>query len=70
MKKEYPPLSEVNVRFLTTDQAAFYLNRRPQTLRSWAGHKTGPCMPVKMMGRLAWKVKDIEGLLETGWERT
>jgi len=63
---KYPPLLEVTREVLTTDEAAFYLNRRPQTLRAWACLTSGPCMPVRIMGRLAWKVADIKRLLELG----
>ena len=61
---KYPPLCEVTRDVLTTDEAAFYLNRRPQTLRAWACLTSGPCMPVRIMGRLAWKVEDIKRLLK------
>ena len=63
---KYPPLCEVTREVLTTDEAAFYLNRRPQTLRAWACLKHGPCIPLRIMGRLAWKVGDIKTLLELG----
>lgn len=63
---KYPPLDQVTREVLTTDEAAFYLNRRPQTLRAWACLTSGPCMPVRIMGRLAWKVTDIKSLLELG----
>lgn len=63
---KYQPLCDVTREVLTTDEAAFYLNRRPQTLRAWACLTSGPCMPVRIMGRLAWKVADIKRLLELG----
>jgi hypothetical protein len=47
---------------MTTEQAAAALNRKPQTLRVWAmvGH---PIAPVRIHGRLAWRVADVEALL-------
>lgn len=51
-----------NVFILDTDEAAKMLNRRPQTLRMWAC-KGGPIAPVRIHGRLGWKVADVEALL-------
>jgi hypothetical protein len=48
---------------IPTDAAAFYLNRRPQTLRTWAIYENGPLKPIRIMGRLAWSVKDIKRIL-------
>ena len=48
---------------LTTDEAADRLNRRPQTLRKWAALECGPIRPVRINGRLAWRVADLEKLL-------
>jgi hypothetical protein len=38
---------------LATDAAAFYLNRKAQTLRVWACYESGPIRPVRVNGRLA-----------------
>lgn len=46
-----------------TDVAAAALNRRPQTLRKWACLENGPIRPVRINGRLAWRVADIQALL-------
>jgi hypothetical protein len=46
-----------------TNEAAKYLNRRPQTLRKWACLENGPIRPVRIHGRLAWRVSDLESLL-------
>lgn len=48
---------------LDTATAALHLNRRPQTLRVWACHETGPIKPLRISGRLAWPVAGIRGLL-------
>lgn len=49
--------------FLDTREAAFHLNRRPQTLRIWACREDGPLRPVRVHGRLAWPVAEIRRVL-------
>lgn len=56
------PLPEV----LTTDQAAAAINRKPQTLRKWACLENGPIRPVRINGRLAWRVADLAKLINGG----
>ncbi|MDE2267802.1 MAG: helix-turn-helix domain-containing protein [Betaproteobacteria bacterium] len=51
---------------LTTAEAAAALNRAPQTLRRWACEESGPLRPVKVNGRLAWRVSDLRRLLDGG----
>jgi hypothetical protein len=60
---EFPPLELVNRPSVPTEQAAHYLNRRPQTLRGWACNEDGPLRPIRLNGRLAWKVADLRNLL-------
>lgn len=48
---------------LPTDQAAAAINRAPQTLRKWACLENGPIRPVRINGRLAWRVADLRALL-------
>lgn len=48
---------------LPTDQAAALINRRPQTLRKWACLECGPIRPIRINGRLAWKLSDLMKLL-------
>jgi hypothetical protein len=48
---------------LPTAAAAEFINRRPQTLRKWACLETGPIRPIRIHGRLAWRVADLESLL-------
>lgn len=48
---------------LPTNEAAHQINRRPQTLRRWACLGDGPIRPVRINGRLAWKVSDLRTLL-------
>ncbi len=48
---------------LPTDEAAAVLQRRPQTLRKWACLECGPLRPIRINGRLAWRVTDLQKLL-------
>ena len=48
---------------LPTDKAAATINRRPQTLRKWACLENGPIRPIRINGRLAWRVSDLMALL-------
>ncbi|HMV13092.1 MAG TPA: DNA-binding protein [Nitrosomonas sp.] len=48
---------------LSTEEAAFYLNRKPQTLRCWAMRENGLIRPLRINGRLAWPVKEIKKVL-------
>jgi hypothetical protein len=60
----FPPLEQVTRPTVTTEEAAHYLNRKPQTLRSWASAQpAGVPRPVRINGRLAWKISDIRALL-------
>ena len=62
--KTFPPLEQVNRPTVPTDQAAYYLNRQPQTMRAWAClEPKGAIKPVRINGRLAWPVADIKRLL-------
>lgn len=46
-----------------TREAAVHINRKPQTLRKWACLENGPIRPIRINGRLAWRVSDLEALL-------
>lgn len=59
----FPPLEQVNRPTVPTEQAAYYLNRQPQTLRAWACLENGALRPVRISGRLAWSVASIRALL-------
>lgn len=58
----FPPLESIDRPTVPTNQAAYYLDRRPQTLRIWAmrGH---PIRPLYVHGRLAWPVSSLRRLL-------
>lgn len=51
---------------LPTTEAAAAINRRPQTLRRWACNEDGPIRPIRINGRLAWRVSDLQSLLQGG----
>jgi hypothetical protein len=51
---------------LTTAQAAAALNRKPQTLLKWACRENGPLRPIRINGRLAWRVSDLQTLVNGG----
>lgn len=60
----FPPLREVTREFVSTEQAAFYVDRKPKTLRDkWAGDGKGPIAPRRVGGRLHWRIADIRKLL-------
>ena len=59
----FPPLDRETRPTVTTEQAAHYLNRRPQTLRIWACREDGPIRPIRVNGRLAWPVASIKSVL-------
>lgn len=55
----YPRIADLTAPTVDTHTAAFYLNRRPQTLRIWACKENGPLRPVRINGRLAWPVAEL-----------
>lgn len=59
----YTALDDIVRPMLTTAEAAFYLNRKPQTLRIWACKDEGPIRPVRLHGRLGWPLSEIRHYL-------
>lgn len=51
---------------LLTAPAAESINRKSGTLRKWACTGTGPIKPVRINGRLHWKITDLRTLLDGG----
>lgn len=49
---------------VSTAEAARALNRKSQTLRRWACYGSGPIRPLRIHGRLGWRVADIRRLLD------
>lgn len=64
--QNFIPLALETRSAIPTDAAAHHLNRKPQTMRSWASTEQGPLRPVRINGRLAWPVAAIRALLEGG----
>lgn len=62
-KANYPHIETITSSTVSTDQAAFYLNRHGQTLRNWACYDNGPIRPRRINGRLAWPVDQIKKVL-------
>lgn len=62
---QFPALELVNRPTVPTEQAAFYLLRRPQTLRGWASAETFPdgLRPIRIGKRLGWPVAGIRAVL-------
>lgn len=60
---KYPSLDQETRSHVETACAAFHLARKPQTLRAWACLENGPIRPVRVNGRLAWRVADLKALL-------
>lgn len=57
------PLDAEVREVISTGEAAYHLNRRPQTLRGWSCLGNGPIQPVRVNGRLGWRTADIRRLL-------
>jgi hypothetical protein len=62
----FAPLEQITLTTIPTAHAAYYLNRQPQTLRKWASLEDGPLRPIRICGRLAWRISDIRALLNGG----
>ena len=61
--QQFPPLEQITRPTVPTEQAGYYLDRRPQTMRAWACLENGPLRPHRVMGRLAWSVAEIRAVL-------
>ena len=63
--QQFPALELVNRPTVPTEQAAYYLNRRPQTLRGWACAETYPegLRPIRLQDRLCWPLSGIKAAL-------
>lgn len=63
---QFPELHLETRTHVTTECAAYHLNRSPQTLRIWASSEAGPIRPIRINRFLAWSVADIKRLLNGG----
>jgi hypothetical protein len=61
--EQFPALETVTRPAVDTAAAAYYLSRRPQTLRGWACLENGPLRPIRVHGRLAWPVAELRRVL-------
>ena len=62
----YIPLAQEQRTHVDTNAAAYYLNRKPQTLRGWHCHGDFPTdglRPLVLNGRLAWRVAAIKAAM-------
>jgi hypothetical protein len=64
--QNFPPIETETRSHIETAAAAFYLTRKPQTMRAWACLENGPIRPTRINGRLAWALADIKRLLSGG----
>jgi hypothetical protein len=63
LQAKYPPLQAVTRPNLKTEEAAHYLNRRPQTLRAWAMRDgIEGLRPRRIAGLLAWSTAEVKAL--------
>lgn len=61
--QQFPTLDSVTSPTVDTAAAAYYLNRKPQTLRCWAVYQDGAINPIRISGRLAWPVSELRRVL-------
>jgi hypothetical protein len=61
--QQFTPLELEHRPAVDTAAAAYYLSRRPQTLRGWACLENGPLRPIRINGRLAWPVAELRRVL-------
>lgn len=66
MQHYFIPLADEQRETVNTDIAAAHLDRKPQTLRTWACKENGPIRPIRISGRLAWRVADLRAFLKRG----
>ena len=58
----FTPIEQETRPTVSTAAAAYYLHRRPQTLLSWHSKGVGPLRPIRVHGRLAWRLAEIREL--------
>ncbi len=62
-KAIFLPIAQETRSHIPTEQAAYYLSRKPQTMRLWSCKDNGPLRPIRLHGRLLWPVADLKKLL-------
>lgn len=63
MRPEFPPLAEVTAEVVSTKAAAFYINRKADTLRRYAKMENPPITPRVFGKQFLWRTADIKALL-------
>ncbi len=63
---KYPPLNEVTRDLLTTDETAFYLGLKPQTLRKWHCEGKGVIRPTYIGSKPMYKKAAVQELIAGG----
>ncbi len=63
--EKFPPLQSVTRTHVDTASAAYYLNRKPQTLRGWHCHGDfiDGLRPLVINSRLAWPVAGLKKVM-------
>ncbi len=62
-RPQFQPLEQITRPAVTTAEAAHYLNRSPQTLRTWSCTAAGPINPLRVGGRLLWPTAELRRML-------
>lgn len=63
---KYPPIAEVTRDLLTTDETAFYLGLKPQTLRKWHCEGKGVIRPTYIGSKPMYKKSAVQQLIAGG----
>lgn len=63
---KYPPLNEVTRDLLTTDETAFYLGLKPQTLRKWHCEGNGIIRPTYIGKKPMYQKIAVQKLIAGG----
>ncbi len=67
----FPDIRTESRTHVATDIAAHWLGRQNQTLRGWACHTgSGPLVPIRINGRLAWSTQKLREILGVAPART
>ena len=62
----FPRLDSITRPTIPTNDAAYYLNKKPGTLRMWHSLGKGPISPIVVYGKLNWSVAEIRNLVGGG----
>lgn len=48
---------------ISTEEAAYLLNLKPQTMYKWACYENGPISPVRIGRSVKWRLSDVASLV-------